>query len=139
MLNKINQAFVGFFSVFQDLALLSARLVLAAGFFGPAIKKITHFQSIVTWFDSGLHLPFPLVNAVLATSAEALGVVLLTLGFKTRLISLPLMVTMLVAIFVVHGTADFSKIEIPLAYFAMLFVLLSHGPGKYSIDNSGSK
>lgn len=139
MLAKLNQAFVRFFSVFQDLALLSMRIALAYGFYNPALQKLTHFNSIVTWFTNDLHLPFPMLNAVLATSTEVLGVILLSLGFKTRLICLPLMTIMLVAIFIVHGTAKFSEIEIPVYYFVMLFTLLSHGPGKYSIDNSGSK
>lgn len=124
-------------SSFSDLSLLLMRLVLAYGFYEPAIRKLSNFNGIVMWFDQGLHLPFPYLNAVLATGAEALGVVSLILGFKTRIMSLPLMVTMLVAITMVHWgnfAAKANGFEIPLYYFIMLFVLLSHGPGKFSID-----
>lgn len=123
---------------FSDLSLLLVRLTLAYGFYEPAIRKLSNFNGIVTWFDQGLHLPFPYLNAVLATGAESLGLIALVLGLKTRIFSLPLMVTMLVAIFMVHFDNGFAAkangFEIPFYYFIMLSVLLTHGAGKYSLD-----
>ncbi|MDD9899283.1 MAG: DoxX family protein [Candidatus Melainabacteria bacterium] len=136
-MNQLLDAYNRVAASFTDLSLLVTRLVLAYGFYDPAIKKLTNFSDIVMWFDQGLHLPFPYINAVLATGAEALGVISLALGLKTRLFSLPLMVTMLVAITMVHWgnfSAHDNGFEIPLYYFIMLFVLLTHGPGKFSID-----
>jgi uncharacterized membrane protein YphA (DoxX/SURF4 family) len=49
-----------------------------------------------------LGLPFPLLLAWLATLTETVGAVLLFIGLGVRLISLPLMITMLVAAFTVH-------------------------------------
>ncbi|MDA0771451.1 MAG: DoxX family protein [Cyanobacteria bacterium] len=125
-------------SSFADLSLLLVRLTLAYGFYEPALKKLAHFDNIVIWFDQGLHLPFPYLNAVMATGAEALGVISLVLGLKTRIFSLPLMVTMLVAIFMVHFDNGFAAkangFEIPFYYFIMLSVLLTHGAGKFSLD-----
>ncbi|MCH2226947.1 MAG: DoxX family protein [Candidatus Caenarcaniphilales bacterium] len=122
----------------QDLSLLVIRLLLAYGLYEPALKKISNFESIVVWFDKSLHLPFPWLNALLATSTEIAGIILLVLGLMTRLISIPLMVIMIVAITVVHGSHGFSAsdngFEIPLYYFVMLFVLLSHGAGAFSLD-----
>ena len=114
------------------------RLVLAYGFYEPALHKLTGFDSTVAWFANSLHLPFPWLNALLATTTEALGVVFLALGFQTRLICVPLMVTMIVAVTMVHFPHGFAckgnGYEIPLYYFLMLFVLATTGPGKYSID-----
>ncbi len=94
-------------------------------------------EAIAQWFES-LDYPLPLVNAYLAGTTEAAGVVLLLLGLGTRLISIPLMFTMLVAIFTVHIGNGFAAgnngFEIPLYYFLMLFVLMAFGSGKYSID-----
>lgn len=129
-----------FFSLFQDLSLLIVRLILAYGFFGPAMKKLNNFDSIVQWFSEGLHLPFPYLNAILATSTEVAGVILLTLGLFTRFISIPMMILMLVAITTVHWSHGFQAsnngFEIPLYYLIMLFILLTHGGGKYSLDES---
>lgn len=129
-----------FFSLFQDLSLLIVRLMLAYGFLGPAIKKLNNFDSIVQWFSEGLHLPFPYLNAIMATSTEVSGVILLTLGLFTRFISIPMMIVMLVAITTVHWPDGFQAsnngFEIPLYYLIMLFILLTHGGGKYSLDES---
>lgn len=139
-MHKLTQALVKLLSSFQSLSLLVLRLMLAYGFYEPAIKKLSGFDNIVQWFDTSLHLPFPWLNAVLATATEALGVVLLTLGLGTRLIAIPLMVTMVVAITLVHWKNGFAAsahgYEIPLYYFLMLFTLAAFGPGKYSMDET---
>lgn len=130
-------------SGFKDLTLLLLRLILAYGFFDPAMQKIQNFNDIVIWFGDGLNMPFPELNAFMATASEALGVVLLTLGLATRLISLPLMIVMLVAIVTVHGFSNFScgdnGFEIPLYYMLMLFTLAAHGAGKFSLDETSFK
>lgn len=137
-MKKITQSITKIFSSFQDLSLLIVRLILAYGFYGPAIKKISNFDSMVIWFSESLHLPFPWLNAVLATTTEISGVVLLFLGLMTRFISIPMMFVMVVAISTVHWSHGFhasnNGFEIPLYYMIMLFVLITHGPGKYSLD-----
>ena len=64
-----------------------------------------HFQDTIEWFgnpDWGLGLPFPAWMAALATSTELADAVLLGLGLLTRFISIPLIITMSVAIVTVH-------------------------------------
>jgi len=123
---------------FQDLALLFLRLILAYGFYEPAMNKWNDISSVAGWFGS-MGIPLPLLNAYMAASTEILGVALLVFGLFTRLISAPLMVIMLVAITMVHLPNGFSAgdngYEIPLYYMLMLFVLFSHGAGKISLDN----
>ena len=122
---------------FQSLSLLLARLAVAYGFYEPAIKKWQDIDSIAAWFGS-MGIPFPTLNAYMAATTEALGVVLLTLGLFTRLISVPLMIVMLVAITTVHLAHGFSAgdngFEIPLYYMLFLFIFASHGAGKFSLD-----
>jgi putative oxidoreductase len=121
----------------QSVALLMVRLVLAYGFFEPAMMKWQDIGSVAEWFGS-LGLPLPTLQAYMAATTEASGVVLLTLGLFTRLISIPMMVVMVVAITLVHLPNGFESgnngFEIPLYYFIMLFVLLTHGAGKISLD-----
>lgn len=121
----------------KSLSLLFLRLILAYGFYQPAMMKWHDMPSVAQWFGS-LGIPFPTLGAYLASIAEISGVILLALGFLTRWISLPLMIVMVVAIFSVHLQNGFSVTnngyEIPLYYLLMLFVLLVHGAGKFSMD-----
>jgi putative oxidoreductase len=121
----------------KDLGLLFLRLVLAHGFYGPAMMKLKSFKNTVGFFD-GIGIPAPEINAVLATVTETLGFVLLFLGLGVRIITFPLMITMLVAIFFVHWKNGYdvgnNGIEIPLYYLLMLFVLFTQGGGKFSVD-----
>jgi uncharacterized membrane protein YphA (DoxX/SURF4 family) len=87
------------------LAPLALRLYLVPVFWMAGTNKLADVQSVADWFgnpDWGLGLPFPLLMAWLATLSEILGAVLLLLGLGVRWVSIPLMITMLVAAFTVH-------------------------------------
>jgi putative oxidoreductase len=133
-----NQNFGAKLSKLKDVPLLFLRLILSFGFSGPALMKIKDINSIATWFES-LGMPMPLLNAYLATFTEFFGFIFLALGFATRIISVPLMIVMVVAIKTVHLEHGFYAgdhgFEIPLYYFLMLFTLFIYGPGKFSFDN----
>jgi putative oxidoreductase len=86
----------------DGLAPLALRLFLAPVFWMAGTQKIAGMDGTIAWFDSGLGLPFPSLMAHLAAYTEAIGALLLLLGLATRWISIPLMITMLVAIFAVH-------------------------------------
>ena len=148
---------------FDGIAALSLRLFLIPVFWMAGSNKLAHFADTVEWFgnpDWGLGLPFPTLMAILATSAELGGAILLALGLATRWISIPLMITMLVAIFTVHlpngwqareilmtyGNYDWltssgsfvilnNGIEFAATYFVMLLALIVLGGGRYvSVD-----
>ena len=78
-------------------------------------------QNTINWFanpDWGLGLPFPEVMAYLAWGAEYFGAILLLLGLAVRWISIPLMITMLVAAFSVHWQNGWQAIHEPMSAFA---------------------
>ncbi|MCT7946400.1 DoxX family protein [Shewanella septentrionalis] len=90
---------------FDGLAPLALRTYLAPVLMQAGYNKLAHFDDTVAWFanpDWGLGLPMPAVMAGLAAGTEFFGAILLLLGLATRLISIPLMVTMLVAALTVH-------------------------------------
>ena len=122
----------------QGIGLLLARLAVSYGFYSPAMSKWADVRAVSEWFGS-LGIPFPAFNAYLVATMEATGVVLLALGLLTRLISIPLIVVMIVAIFSVHIGNGFSAgnngFEIPLYYMLFLFIFLSHGGGRFSLDS----
>ncbi len=128
--------------VIQDVPLLLIRFVLAYGFWGPGMKKYENFESIVGWFGS-LGIPFPTLAAYMATATELIGAVLIFLGLLTRIISFPLIIVMLVAIFTVHIGHGFEAsnngYEIPLYYILLLLTLVAFGGGKLSLDHLFAK
>ena len=126
----------------KDIPPLLFRLVLAYGFYGPATMKLKNFNGIVEWF-TGMGMPLPKLNALLATGTETAGFILIFLGLATRIISIPLMVVMVVAITTVHMGNGFEAgnngFEIPIYYMLMLFSLLITGPGRISLDSLVAK
>ena len=104
LLNKA-QNLLNVSNKFDFIAPLLLRLYLIPIFWMAGSQKLSHFSDTVEWFgnpDWGLGLPFPAVQATLAIAAELGGAVLLTLGLAVRWISIPMMVTMVVAAVTVH-------------------------------------
>ncbi|MFZ5724737.1 MAG: DoxX family protein [Pseudomonadota bacterium] len=91
------------FRALDFLAPLLIRLYLVPVFWVAGMNKLHGFDDVVLWFGpDGLDLPLPWLMAAMATATELAGAVLLLFGLAVRWISIPLMVTMLVAIFAVH-------------------------------------
>jgi putative oxidoreductase len=122
----------------HDVQLLLFRIILVIGFYGPAMMKVKNLEGVAEWFGS-MSYPFPMVSAVLAMTTEVLGIILLTLGLGSRVIALPMMFVMVVAIFTTHISNGFAAgdngFEIPLYYILMLLALVVFGSGKYSLDH----
>lgn len=91
--------------VFDFLGPLALRLYLVPIFWMAGTKKLADMDSIIEWFgnpDWGLGLPYPEVMAWLAALSETGGAILLLIGLAVRWISVPLMITMVVAAVTVH-------------------------------------
>lgn len=74
-------------------------------------------------------------SLALAVFSEVFCSILLIIGFGTRLATIPLIITMLVAALVIHGADPFFDKESSLHYLVVYVVLLIAGPGKYSVDH----
>jgi len=84
---------------------LAMRIYLAPIFWMAGTSKFSAFEDTAAWFgnpDWGLGLPFPELLTFLAAFTEVAGSIMLLFGFGVRWVSLPLMFTMLIAIFSVH-------------------------------------
>ncbi len=74
------------------------------------------------------------LSLILAMLVESVFSVLLVLGILTRLVCIPLMVTMLVIAFLVHQHDPFyPKQELALMYFAGFLTCFISGGGKYAL------
>jgi putative oxidoreductase len=130
----------------DGLAPLALRLFLVPVFWMAGTQKIAGMESTIEWFgnpDWGLGLPFPTVLAHLAAYTEAIGALLLLLGLATRWISIPLMFTMLVAIFAVHwdngwaAIADSGSEEVAVRLGAARDILRENGNYPWLTEKGG--
>lgn len=84
---------------------LALRLYLAPIFWMAGTSKLGDMPATIAWFgnaDWGLGLPFPTLLAWAAALTETLGAILLLVGLAVRWVSIPLMITMVVAAVTVH-------------------------------------
>ena len=137
----------------DGLAPLALRLYLVPVFWMAGTQKISGIDNTIAWFGNtewGLGLPFPTVLAYMAAYTEAIGALLLLIGLATRWISIPLMATMVVAIFAVHwgngwaAIADSSAQEVAVRLGSARDILQENGnyawlteKGNFVILNNG--
>ncbi len=76
----------------------------------------------------------PEIALYLTVFAELICAFLIMIGGLTRLSTIPLIITMLVAIFIVHGDDPFKKQEFALLYLIPFVLLLMTGAGRFSLD-----
>lgn len=118
-----------------DIALLLIRLSFgAAMLYGHGLGKFNRLFSgeEISFFD-----PFgigPAASLALVVFAEFLCSILVALGLFTRLAVIPLIITMVVAVFVRHAGDSFGQIEKGLMYLFVFVALSFSGAGAYSID-----
>ena len=129
--------FVDFLRKLEWLPLLIFRLTLAHGFYLPAYYKLNNPENFIATFER-MNIPAPALSFYLCLITEVLAVILLPIGFGVRFIAVPLMITMLVAIFAGHWDNGFlaskNGFQVPLYFFFMIFLLFVYGGGKASLD-----
>ena len=140
---------VSLLGILRDRGLLAARRL---DFLAPLVGRITlgvlfvstgwgkvHSLAKVTAFFTDLGIPAPGINAHFVSFLELIGGALLVVGLGSRLVALPLMGSMAVAILTaqrdqVHGLPDlFGLVE--WTYFALLLWVAIAGPGRISLDH----
>ncbi len=128
-LTKVNQA-----AMPVNLALLIARVVIASLMLSHGLPKMMQlFSGEPVQFLSVMGMS-PELSLGLTVFAEVICSVLILVGFATRFAVIPLIITMLVAVFYVHLDDPFAKKELGLQYLLTYVVLFFAGSGKYSVD-----
>src|SRR5690554_2221897 len=74
------------------------------------------------------------LSLVLATIIEVVLPILIIIGYKTRIASIPIILTMLVAAFVYHANDPIGVKEKSLLFMCGFITIALAGAGKYSID-----
>ncbi len=70
----------------------------------------------------------------LVVFAEVICAALIMIGLFTRAAAIPLLITMLVAAFMIHGDDPFAKQEFALLYAVPCLTLIFTGAGSFSVD-----
>ena len=118
-----------------DLGLLILRLVAGAAMLTHGYPKLQRVLNGNFEFGDPLGLG-PEISLLLAVFAELICSVLVMVGALTRLATIPLIITMAIAFYIVHGADAFSSRELPLLYMGAFLTLFFAGPGKFSADKA---
>lgn len=77
----------------------------------------------------------PTATLILAVIGEFICPILVLIGFKTRWATIPTILVMLTAAFIVHAQDPFGQKEKALLFLTMFVAILIMGAGKFSVDN----
>ena len=75
-------------------------------------------------------------SLILAIVAELICPVLVILGIKTRYAAIPVIITMAVAAFIIHGGDPWGKKEMALLYLIGYSTIALIGSGSYAINKN---
>ncbi len=128
-------------NLFQTLFLFGVRLYWGWQFFLTGKGKLSHLSRTSEFFAS-LNIPLPTLNAAMAGTIECLGGLLLLIGLGSRLASIPLILTMIVAYMTAHRSTVFEIWEksenfVAAPPFLFLFaatLVFIFGPGQIALD-----
>ena len=116
---------------------LVVRLVFGYFWLETGIAKVHNLESFTQRFV-GWGIPYPAFSAALSAWTELLGGLLLMLGLFTRLVTIPMIINMIVAVTLVvssnlMGLDDYVEAD-EVVYTLIFFWFLVAGPGKASLD-----
>jgi putative oxidoreductase len=131
--------------------LIPLRLVIGMGFLLHGLAKWNRGPAKFGKLLQVINVPYPLPTAWMVTGLEVFGGALIIIGLLVTVVSVPLIVSMLVAMFTIQIHYGFSSVntigltsagpvfgppgyEINLLYIAGLLALALSGPTALSVD-----
>ena len=100
--------------------------------------KMMNFSTLQTQFYDFLGMGTK-ASLILSIFAEVFCALFIVLGLFTRFAAIPLVITMLVAVFGANAAKPLIESELALLYLAAFATLLFCGPGRISIDGMINK
>ena len=121
-----------------DYGLLLLRVGIGGLMLTHGIPKISMLSASPIKFPDPIGLGST-TSLILTLIGEVVAPILIIIGFKTKLATIPAEITMFVAFFVVHASDPIGKKEKALLYLICFLAIFLTGPGKYSIDSMRNK
>ena len=119
--------------VFISVILLVVRIVFGILMMNHGIDKWANYQELSTVFPDPLGIGSPL-SLGLAIFGELACSMAFIIGFLYRLAMIPMIFTMCVAYFIVHGNDPFAVKELAFVYLVVFVLMYIIGPGKFAVD-----
>ncbi len=117
-----------------DFILFMLRLVFSTCMLTHGFRKFNKLIDGNSEFGDPIGLG-PEFSLFLVVFAEFFCAILIIFGLFTRLAVIPIIITMLVVIFIVHGADPFGEKELPIIYLCGFYSIYLAGPGKLSLDH----
>jgi putative oxidoreductase len=144
--SKLNTLLATLAGWLRPLFLLVIRLYWGWSFFQTGKGKLMHLDRTVNFFAS-LGIPAPKLNAIVASSVECVGGLLLLVGLGGRIVPAPLIFCMCVAYATAESdalhaiTSDPDKFVTaqPFLFLLASLIVFIFGPGPISADAIFSK
>jgi len=123
---------------FSHLGLLILRLTFGLLMMRHGFNKMENYSEYAPQFYNfmGLGTSFSLQLTIFA---EFFCSLFLIVGLFTRFVTIPLLITMIVAVFIVHANDEIGDKELAIIYLGGYLALLFKGGGKFSVDYFISK
>ena len=121
-----------------NAAMLLLRLAMGMLMMSHGYDKLVHFSEKKALFYDFLSLGST-TSLLLCIFAEFFCALFVVIGLFTRLVAVPLVIVMSIAIFSVHKMDFFDTGEKASLYLTGFLVLLLCGPGRASVDGIASK
>ncbi len=114
--------------------LLVVRIFFGILFLTHGYDKLLSYDSISTLFADplGIGSSYSLMLTIFAELACSFALIF---GILQRIVLIPMIVTMCVAFFVVHGADAFAVKELSFIYLIVFILLFVTGPGQFSFDS----
>ncbi|MBX3442179.1 MAG: DoxX family protein [Planctomyces sp.] len=120
-------------STLTSVGLLTLRVAISGLMLVHGLQKATAFSDLQDKFPDPLGMGSQL-SLIAAIGAEVGCSLLLILGLGTRLAAIPLALTMVVALFVVHAEDPWKVKELAAVYLCVYASLILTGAGEFSLD-----
>ena len=101
--------------VFISVILLAVRIVFGILMMNHGIDKWANYQELAIFGELACSMAF-------------------IIGFLYRLAMIPMIFTMCVAFFIVHGNDPFAVKELAFVYLVVFVLMYIIGPGKFAVD-----
>lgn len=122
-------------STTNNLGLLLLRLGFGGLMLTHGIPKLLKLLSGDLNFGDPIGIGAP-ASLILAIVAEVVFPIFVIIGFKTRWMTIPVIITMAIAGFIVHANDPFGVKEKAFLFLIGFLAIALLGPGRYSVDKN---
>ncbi len=116
-----------------SIILLIVRIVFGLLLMNHGIEKWANYQELSAVFPDPLGIGRA-TSLALAIFGELICSMAFVIGFLYRLAMIPMIFTMCVAFFIVHGNDPFAVKELAFVYLIVFVLMYIVGAGKFSVD-----